>query len=229
MRLVFLQLTTTAADVSVATDGASDVNMIELLTKGGWIMIPLFLMSIIAVYILIERYITIQAAAKDPEKFMEGVKEAVSKGDVEAALALCETENTPVSRMVEKGLRRLGSPMSTIETAIENVAKVEIGSLEKNLSALATISGAGPMIGFLGTVIGMIKAFISIAQVEGQISPRLLASGIYEAMVTTAAGLIVGVIAYIAYNYLVALIQKVVHGIEHSALSFMDLLQEPHQ
>lgn len=229
MRLVFLQLTSTATDVSVASEGASDVNMIELLTKGGWIMIPLFLMSVIAIYILIERYMTIKAAAKDPAQFMEGVKEAVSKGDVEAALALCEVENTPVSRMVEKGLRRLGSPMSTIETAIENVAKVEIGSLEKNLSALATISGAGPMIGFLGTVIGMIKAFISIAQVEGQISPKLLASGIYEAMVTTAGGLIVGVIAYIAFNYLVALIQKVVHGIEHSALSFMDLLQEPHQ
>lgn len=229
MRLVFLQISGSASGTSTVPEGAADVNMIELLTKGGWIMIPLFLMSIIAIYILVERYITIRAAGKDPEAFMESVKEAVSKGDVNGALELCESQNTPVARMVEKGLRRLGSPMSTIETAIENVAKVEIGRLEKNLSALATISGAGPMIGFLGTVIGMIRAFISIAQVEGQVTPKLLANGIYEAMVTTAAGLVVGVIAYIAYNYLVALIQKIVHGIEHSALSFMDLLQEPHQ
>lgn len=229
MRFEFLQLTTPVEDVATPVAAASDVNMIDLLMKGGWIMVPLFILSVVAVYILIERYLTIRAAAKDPSAFIASVKEAVSKGNIDKALMLCENENTPVARMVEKGIRRLGSPVATIESAIENVAKVEIGALEKNLSALATISGAGPMIGFLGTVIGMIKAFISIAQVEGQISPKLLASGIYEAMVTTAAGLIVGIIAYIAYNYLIALIQKVVQGVEHSALEFMDLLQEPHQ
>lgn len=230
MKLVFMQLQDASrVTEAVAATGASDVNMIDLIKEGGLIMIPLFILSIIAIYILVERYLTIRAAAKDPIEFMNSVKDAVARGEIQEAQDLCESEETPVARMIEKGILRLGAPVKTIEAAIENVARLEINRLEKNLSALATISGAAPMIGFLGTVIGMIKAFISIAHQEGQISPKMLASGIYEAMVTTAAGLIVGVIAYIAYNYLVALIQKIVHGIEHSAVEFMDLLQEPHQ
>ncbi len=227
MKTVFLQLTST--EVTLPPVEGNDVNMLELLIKGGWVMIPLFILSFVTVYILIERYLSIRAAAKDPSSLVEKVKAAVAKGDIAGAKAWCESEDTPVARMIGKGIQRLGSPMSTIEATIENVAKIEVNRLEKNLSALATIAGAGPMIGFLGTVIGMIKAFISIAQIEGQVSAKDLASGIYEAMVTTAAGLIVGVIAYIAYNYLVALIQKIVHGIEQSAIEFMDLLQEPHQ
>lgn len=227
MKTFFLQITST--EVALPQVEGNDVNMLELLMKGGWVMIPLFILSFVTIYILIERYLSIRAAAKDPSRLVEKIKTAVAKGDIAGAKALCESEDTPVARMIGKGIQRLGSPMSTIEATIENVAKIEVNRLEKNLSALATIAGAGPMIGFLGTVIGMIKAFISIAQIEGQVSAKDLASGIYEAMVTTAAGLIVGVIAYIAYNYLVALIQKIVHGIEQSAIEFMDLLQEPHQ
>lgn len=227
MKTFFLQITST--EVALPQVEGNDVNMLELLMKGGWVMIPLFILSFVTIYILIERYLSIRAAAKDPSRLVEKIKTAVAKGDIAGAKTLCESEDTPVARMIGKGIQRLGSPMSTIEATIENVAKIEVNRLEKNLSALATIAGAGPMIGFLGTVIGMIKAFISIAQIEGQVSAKDLASGIYEAMVTTAAGLIVGVIAYIAYNYLVALIQKIVHGIEQSAIEFMDLLQEPHQ
>ena len=187
MKTIFLQITSSIEETAPVTDG-SDVNMLELIMKGGWIMIPLFILSFVTVYILIERYLSIRAAAKDPSQFVEKVKEAVSKGDIAGAKSLCEKEDTPVARMIGKGIQRLGSPMSTIEATIENVAKIEVNRLEKNLSALATISGAGPMIGFLGTVLGMIKAFMSIAAVEGQISPSKLAGGIYEAMVTTAAG-----------------------------------------
>ncbi|MFT7030606.1 MAG: biopolymer transport protein ExbB [Marinoscillum sp.] len=151
----------------------------------------------------------------------------VLRGDVAAAKVLCHDTDTPVARMIEKGVSRIGSPLKNIEVSIENIGKVEIYRLEKNLSMLATISGAAPMIGFLGTVTGMIQAFIAIAQEEGAVSPKLLSSGIYEAMVTTAAGLFVGILAYLGYNYLITRVQKLVHNMEFSAIDFVDLLQEP--
>ena len=139
----------------------------------------------------------------------------------------CQQSDTPIGRMIGKGLSRIGSPLKNIEVSIENVGKIEIYNLEKNLSLLATISGAAPMIGFLGTVTGMIRAFISIAQEEGAVSPKLLSAGIYEAMLTTAAGLFVGIIAYLGYNYLVTRVQKIVHNMEYTSIDFIDLLQEP--
>ncbi|MDX1628373.1 MAG: MotA/TolQ/ExbB proton channel family protein [Fulvivirga sp.] len=190
-------------------------------------MIPIFILSAMAVYIFVERVLTINKAAKTPNDFMTGIRQRVEKGDVEGARVLCSQYDSPIARMIEKGVARIGSPLKNIEVSIENVGKIEIFKLEKNLALLATISGAAPMLGFLGTVIGMIQSFIAIAQEEGSVSPKLLSEGIYTAMVTTAAGLFVGILAYIGYNYLVSRVQKVVHKMEYSSVDFIDLLQEP--
>lgn len=203
------------------------VTLIDLMLKGGFMMIPILLLSIVAVVIFVERYLTLRKAGETPEDFTDDIRAKVISGDINGARMLCATTGTPVARMIEKGLSRLGSPLKNIEVSIENVGKIEIYKLEKNLGVLATISGAAPMIGFLGTVTGMIQAFIAIAQEEGSVSPKLLSSGIYEAMVTTAAGLIVGIIGYLGYNFLVTRMQKVIHRMEYSAIEFIDLLQEP--
>ena len=190
-------------------------------------MIPIFVLSFVAVYVYVERIRTIGRAAKTPGGFMDNIKKLVADGDLSGAKMLCRQSDTPIGRMIGKGLSRIGSPLKNIEVSIENVGKIEIYNLEKNLSLLATISGAAPMIGFLGTVTGMIRAFISIAQEEGAVSPKLLSAGIYEAMLTTAAGLFVGIVAYLGYNYLVTRVQKVVHNMEYTSIDFIDLLQEP--
>lgn len=190
-------------------------------------MIPIFLLSILAVYIFVERMLTIKKASQVGDSFFDNVKNLVLKGDISAAKIICAQNDTPIAKMIEKGVSRLGSELKNIEASIENVGKIEIYKLEKNLSMLATISGAAPMIGFLGTVTGMIRAFMAIAQEEGTVSPKLLSSGIYEAMLTTAAGLFVGIIAYLGYNYLVTRVQKLVYRMEYTSINFLDLLQEP--
>ena len=203
------------------------ISFIDLAMAGGPLMIPLVICSIIAIYIFVERLRTINRANVSSDSFMSKIKELVVKGDINGAKILCAQYDTPVARMIEKGVTRIGSPLKNIEAATENVGKIEVFRLEKNLSVLATIAGAAPMIGFLGTVIGMVSAFIAIAQEEGSVSPKLLADGIYTAMVTTVAGLIVGIIAYLGYNYLVTRVSKVVHRMEYSSIEFIDLLQEP--
>lgn len=190
-------------------------------------MIPILLLSLGAVYIFVERVLTVNKAAKTPNRFMDEVKDKVQKGDIQGAKLLCKDNETPIAKMIEKGVSRIGSPLKTIEASIENVGKIEIFKLEKNLSLMATISGAAPMLGFLGTVIGMIQAFIAIAQEEGSVSPKLLSEGIYTAMITTAAGLFVGILAYLGYNYLITRVQKVIHKMEYTSVEFIDLLQEP--
>lgn len=214
----------------ITTDAVSapqSLSVLDLAIKGGIMMIPLALMWLAAIYLFIERLLTINKANIDAEPFMNKVKELVLKNDFTGAKLLCVQSGTPVARMIEKGVSRIGSPLKNIEASIENVGKLEIFKLEKNLSTLATISGAAPMIGFLGTVIGMVEAFISISQEEGSVSPKLLSSGIYTAMVTTVAGLIVGILAYLAYNYLVTRVAKVIHKMEYTSIDFIDLLQEP--
>jgi len=190
-------------------------------------MVPIALLFVIAIYLFVERLITINKANQDPDAFMSKVKGLVLKGDISGAKQLCSQTDSPVARMIEKGVARIGSPLKNIEASIENVGKIEVFKLEKNLSTLATVAGAAPMMGFLGTVIGMVEAFIAISQEEGSVSPKLLSSGIYTAMVTTVAGLIVGIIAYLAYNYLVSRVQKVIHKMEYTSIDFIDLLQEP--
>ncbi len=203
------------------------ISIWELTLAGGPLMIPLAICSVIAVYIFVERVLTINKANVSSDAFMGKIKELVLKGDINGAKILCSQHDTPVARMIEKGVVRIGSPLKNIEASIENVAKIEVFRLEKNLSVLATIAGAAPMIGFLGTVVGMVGAFMAIAQEEGSVSPKLLADGIYTAMVTTVAGLVVGIIAYLGYNFLVTRVSKVVHRMEYSSIEFIDLLQEP--
>lgn len=191
-------------------------------------MPPIFILSVVAVYIFVERYRTIQRASKIPSGFLDDIKKLIADADVKGAKMLCAQYDSPIARMLDKGVSRLGSPLKNIEASIENVGKIEIYRLEKNLSVLATISGVAPMMGFLGTVTGMIQAFMSIAEAEGAVSPKLLSGGIYEAMITTAAGLTVGILAYLGYNFLIARMQKVIHAMEYNSIEFIDLLQEPH-
>ena len=213
-------------DPAVPTADQS-MSIIELVIAGGFMMYPIILSSIFGVYIFFERFLTLKKANLDPDPFMSRVKELVQRGDINAAKMLCTQNESPIARMIEKGLSRIGSPLKNIEASIENVGKLEIFKLEKNLSSLATIAGAAPMMGFLGTVIGMVQAFIAISQEEGSVSPKLLADGIYTAMITTVAGLIVGIMAYLAYNFLVTRVQKIVHKMEYTSIDFIDLLQEP--
>lgn len=220
--MLFAQIVTSGP---TASDEA--LSVIDLAVKGGFMMIPILLSSIIAIYIFVERVLTINKASQSPDVFIGRIKELVLKGDISGAKMLCSQFDSPIARMIEKGVARIGSPLKNIEASIENVAKIELFKLEKNLSILATVSGAAPMMGFLGTVIGMVEAFIAIAQEEGSVSPKLLSSGIYTAMITTVAGLIVGIMAYLAYNYLVTRVSKVVHKMEYSSIEFIDLLQEP--
>lgn len=199
----------------------------ELLYKGGWVMIPIIILSLLAIYIFVERWYVIAKAGKEDLNFMDRIKDYIYDSKIEAATDLCKSSNTPASHMVEKGISRIGRPLNDVNTAIENVGKREVYKLEKGLPALATIAGAAPMVGFLGTVIGMIKAFYDMANAGNNIDVSLLSNGIYTAMVTTAAGLVVGIMAYFAYNILVARVEKVIFGLEATSSEFMDILNEP--
>jgi biopolymer transport protein ExbB len=225
-------LQTLSADPLSAADSlsmgatAESIGLLDLLIKGGYMMIPLYLLFILAIFIFFERLLTLKKASTTSSHLMDQVKVLVQSGNTEKARILCAGENTPVANMIAKGIERIGSPLKNIEVSIENVGKIEIYKLEKNLNLLATVSGAAPMIGFLGTVTGMIQAFIAVAQEEGMVSPKLLSTGIYEAMITTSAGLVVGILAYLGYNYLVAQVSKLVHNMEYSSIEFIDLLQD---
>lgn len=225
--MILLQITTSPADTLGTEAGDTTMSVFDLLMKGGFMMIPLLLLSFLAVYIFVERMLTLKKASKTPDGFMDKIKNLVLAGDINGARLLCTQNDTPIANMIEKGISRIGSPLKNIEVSIENVGKIEIYKLEKNLSMLATISGAAPMLGFLGTVLGMIQAFIAIAQEEGSVSPKLLSEGIYEAMITTATGLFIGILAYLGYNYLVTRVQKLVHKMEYNSIDFIDLLQKP--
>lgn len=221
--MILAQITT--QDTTAVPDQA--ISLWELTLAGGPLMIPIVLSSFIAIYIFVERLMTINKANQSPDAFMTRIKELVLKGDINGAKVLCAQFDSPIARMIEKGVSRIGSPLKNIEASIENTGKIELFKLEKNLNVLATVAGAAPMMGFLGTVMGMVSAFIAIAQEEGSVGPKLLADGIYTAMITTVAGLIVGIVAYLAYNFLVTKVAKVVHKMEYSSIEFVDLLQEP--
>ena len=221
-------------EVELLTDEESvekTLSIIELIQSGGLagqlIIMLLFVLLMIATYIYFERIFAIKAASKVDPNFMNQIKDNVSGGKVEAAKILCAQQNSPVSRLIDKGIARIGRPLEDINIAIENAGRLEVYGLEKNVSILATIAGAAPMIGFLGTVIGMILSIFEIANAGGQIDIKLLADGLYTAMTTTVAGLIVGIIAYIAYNHLVARTNKVIHKMEANSVEFLDLLNEP--
>ncbi|MFV0505613.1 MAG: MotA/TolQ/ExbB proton channel family protein [Bacteroidales bacterium] len=222
----------TAADLVADTPVGEEANgislkFIDLALKGGWIMIPILVLSIIAVFIFIDRYRAIKKANKLDRALMDSVRLYIKEGRINEALGLCRQSNLPVAKMLEKGITRIGRPTSDIMAAIDNVGSLEISKLEKGLPVLASVAGGAPMIGFLGTVMGMIRAFYDMAQAGNNIDVQLLSSGIYQAMVTTVGGLVVGIIAYFAYNILVADIEKVIFKMEAVTSDFMDLLNDP--
>jgi len=207
---------------------SGELSIWELTKAGGWwIMGPLAIMSIVAIYIFVERFMVIQKATKDESGFMNDLRDLIHEGKVDAAKHLCAKQESPLSKMISKGLTRLGRPLPDVNQAIETIGKLEVSKLEKNVAALATIAGAAPMIGFLGTVVGMVQVFFDMANGGNSLDIGLLSDGMYQAMVTTIAGLIVGIIAYISYNVIVARIEKVVYILEARATEFMDLLHEP--
>jgi len=220
-----------AADLVDGETGEKTLSIIELITTGGTagmlIIGILFVLLIAAIYIYFERIFAIKEASKVDSNFMNQIRDYVSDGKIDSAQNLCSQANSPVSRLISKGITRIGKPLEDINTAIENAGRLEIYSLEKNVSVLATISGAAPMIGFLGTVIGMILSIFEIANSGGSIDIKTLADGLYTAMTTTVGGLIVGIVAYITYNHLVVKTDKIVYQMEANSLEFLDLLNEP--
>jgi biopolymer transport protein ExbB len=219
-----------AQSMAVQFDEASghlSFSLWELALKGGWILAILAVLSIIAVYIFIERFAAISRGSKEQKNFMNNIRDFIHEGRIDSALSLCRHNESPIAMMIEKGLTRIGKPLNDINAAIENVGKLEVSKLEKNIAGLATISGAGPMLGFLGTVMGMIRAFYDMSMAGNNIDIALLSTGIYQAMVTTVAGLIVGIIAFVCYNILVSRIEKLVFILEARATEFMDVLHEP--
>ncbi len=216
--------------LAVLSDSAAaeSMNLWTMATYGGWIMIVLVVLLALATYLFIERLVVINAAKKEDKSFMDRIKDYIHDGKIDSALNLCRQANTPAAHMVEKGISRIGRPMSDVQVAVENVGNLEVGKLEKNLVILATISAGAPMLGFLGTVLGMVETFYNMAGSEsGMIEMALLSDGMYKAMVTTVGGLIVGILVMFAYNYLVARIDSVVRQLEGRTMEFMDLLNEP--
>ena len=199
----------------------------ELAFKGGWVMIPIVILSVLAVYIFFERYFAIKKAEKVDLNFMNKIKDYIHDDKLDSAITLCQSSENPVAKMIEKGISRIGRPLNDINAAVENVGKLEIYKLEKGLPTLATVAGAAPMIGFLGTVMGMIRAFYDMSNAGANIDVSLLSAGIYTAMITTMSGLMVGIVAFLAYNALVAKVEKVVFRLEANTTEFMDLHSFP--
>lgn len=205
----------------------AELNVFNLATKGGWIMLVLLALSIVAIYIFIQRFLTIKRAGKEDESFMNRIKDYIHDNKIESALNLCKQTDTPSARMIERGISRLGRPMNDMLVAIENTGNLEVAKMERGFPILATIAAGAPMIGFLGTVTGMVRAFFDMANAGANVDVALLSGGIYEALVTTVGGLIVGIITLFAYNYLVSQVDNVVSKMEHRSMEFLDLLNEP--
>jgi biopolymer transport protein ExbB len=223
----FLEIMLQGGSIPVEKAGAMKLTLLDLMIKGGWVMIPIILLSFVATYIFVERYYVIRKATKEDQNFMNRIKDYIHDSKIDAAVALCKSTDSPSARMIEKGMTRLGRPLQDISTAIENVGKLEISKLEKGFPTLATIVGAEPMLGFLGTVIGMVQSFYAMSQAGNNIEVSLLSDGIYTALITTVAGLIVGILGYFAYNTLVVKVEKVVFNLEATSTEFMDMLNEP--
>ncbi|MBE6313156.1 MAG: MotA/TolQ/ExbB proton channel family protein [Bacteroidales bacterium] len=229
---LILQVPQMMADsMNVATTEVAEkvveMNYWEMATKGGWIMVPLILLFLLSVYITVERIVTIRSASKEDPTFMNRIKDYILEGKVDSAMKLCQQTNSPSARMIEKGVSRLGRPMQDMMVAIENVGNLEISKLEKGLSLLATVAGGAPMIGFFGTVTGMVKAFFDMANSGNDVNMTVLSAGIYQAMITTVGGLAVGIVAYFFYNYLVSRVDSVIRKMEARTMEFLDILNEP--
>ena len=202
------------------------ISLINLIIKGGWIMIPILILSIITVYVFIERYIAIKKASREEANFMNNIRDFIVNDRLDSAMALCKSTDSPIAHMTEKGLSRLGRPLKDIEESIEIVGKFEVYKLEKNLAILAIVAGIAPMFGFIGTIIGVIKIFHDIS-IAGDVSISSVSSGLYAKMVSSASGLIVGIVAFVCYHWLTIMIEKIVQKMEYNAMNFIDFLQEP--
>lgn len=213
--------------LSVMAPPATSMSLLDILMQGGWIMLPIGLLSLLTIYLIVERLITVQRAQIDPQHIMDRVRNYVEIGDIRGALAYCEAQDKPLTRILRRGLERLGRPISEIRDAVEAAGKHEAFALEKRMDILASIAGIAPMLGFLGTVTGMIEAFQQIQNLQGNVNPSVLAGGIWEALLTTAFGLVVGILALFGHNFLLTRINRLVNDMEQSATDFIDLLQEP--
>ena len=218
---------TVVADSTGLQEVQEPLTVLDFALKGGYMLLPIVVLSIIAIYVVVERYLTIKKAKAYDPMFMKQIKDMVLEGNIKSAQTLCHTTNTPIARMLEKGLSRIGKPLKDINVAVQNVGNLEVSKLEKGMPLLATISGAAPMLGFLGTVTGMIKTFYTLSQNADGIDAGALSGGIYEAMVTTVGGLIVGILAYIAYNLLTSMVDRVIYKMETISMEFLDILHEP--
>ncbi|MBQ9074085.1 MAG: MotA/TolQ/ExbB proton channel family protein [Muribaculaceae bacterium] len=223
---------TVTDSISAATDitnQTAELSVWDLCLEGGFIMLPLAILSVVCIYILIERALVIRQASREDSTFMKRIKDYIHEGEIESALNLCKKNGSPYARLISKGISRIGRPMNDVLVAIENTGNLEIANLGKGLTWLATTAAGAPMLGFLGTVTGMVEAFYNLASAGSSANIDVLAGGIYEALVTTVAGLIVGIIALFAYNFLVARINRVMNMLEVKTMEFMDLLNEPAQ
>ncbi len=223
---IFLQAEV-ADTVAQVAEQTKTMGFGELILAGGWLMIPLALLGAASVFIFFERFWAIRKASNFDMNFINRIRDYIYDGKIDAAIHLCKETDTPIARMIEKGIERIGRPLNDVNSSIENVANLEVSKLENGLPFLATIAGGAPMIGFLGTVIGMVQAFMKMSEAGGAVDMTILASGMYTAMITTVAGLIVGIPAYFGYNYLVARIEKLVFQMEANSIAFMDLLNQP--
>lgn len=218
-----------AAEDSLAAANANEgaLSVLDILVQGGWVMIPILLLSFITVYLFVERLLTIRQAASNPEAITNQVRDYIRANDIDGAMTYCQRQDVPITRILRHGLERLGRPISEIQDAVRAAGKHETFLLEKRTNLLASIASVAPMLGFFGTVLGMIRAFQDIQNLQGNVNPSVLAGGIWEALITTAAGLLVGIIASLAYNYLLDRIKRITNDMERSATDFIDLLQEP--
>ena len=237
MNLTLLAAAQTVADTMTGANpvltpvasGEPEMNLWSMACKGGWIMLVLALMSVIAFYIFFDRAVAIRNAGKEDPLFMERIRDYIKTGEIKSAINYCRMANTPSARMIEKGITRMGRPVADVQAAIESTGNMEVAKLENGLSIMATISSGAPMLGFLGTVTGMVRAFWNMANAGNNIDITLLSSGIYEAMITTVGGLVVGIAAMFAYNHLVYRVDKVVSQMEARTMAFMDLLNESNE
>ncbi|HEY0895404.1 MAG TPA: MotA/TolQ/ExbB proton channel family protein [Sphingobacteriaceae bacterium] len=218
--------TAAVAQAAQAVQEAPELRVIDLLMKGGWVMIPIGILLLLGLVIFIERYLTIRKASRDENNLMQQVKSSIITGKLDSAIAICRNSNTPLGRMLQKGLLRIGRPIKDIEGAIENVGKLEVSKLEKNISILGIVAGIAPMLGFIGTISGVIRIFYNIS-LSDNISMGIIAGGLYEKMITSAAGLMIGVLAYIGYHILNIMVDRVILKMETDAVEFIDLLEEP--
>ena len=218
---------TTALAPAAPVSQEMNFSLIEMAVKGGWLMVVLLILSIMAIYIFGNKWWLIRKAGKIDKNFMKDIRDMIHEGKIKSAIALCQKYDSPIARLVEKGIERIGRPLPDIQAAVENMGNVEVARLEKGLPMLATIAGGAPMIGFLGTVTGMIQAFFRMSTAGNNIDITLLSGGIYEAMVTTVGGLFVGIIAYFGYNYLTSQISNLVFKMESTTIEFIDMLHEP--